>query len=407
MIVNYTDDKAASITLTANAALPTPGVSTGVSVAPGAYARLQVLFLGQVSDPGRPTADASGHIGGIGQIVADNSVTVTVNAVDSFFNPVTFTGPVSLISSDGTPENSAALSSGTGSGPVQFFNAGPASIGAINPSIPASTWYSDQVNVLTASTSPALNVVHASPNISDVVLPQSGVAVFDFNLNIPVGQQSVLLSDLVVHATDQAGNPVALNQAFSNLSLADAQTVISTNVTAVSGSSVTVSGPITVNTGAVLPVTLTADVPVTATAQTIKLTLNQPDWLIQIVPSGSVTVATVGDPTGFPMVSGVMAFSNGELSKTYRNYPNPFHAGSETTTIEFNLLTASTVSLELYDVMGNRVGSLLKNASLPAGLQRVTWDGKNGMSNLVLNGIYYAQLDVNGTKLLLKIAVVK
>jgi flagellar hook assembly protein FlgD len=115
----------------------------------------------------------------------------------------------------------------------------------------------------------------------------------------------------------------------------------------------------------------------------------------------------MGDSTGFPMDSNLMVFSNGNLAATYGNYPNPFHAGSESTTIEFYLLTNSTVSLDIYDVTGNKVISLLKNVSLPAGDQKIPWDGKNGMGALVLNGVYYAQLNVNGNKLLTKIAVAK
>jgi hypothetical protein len=406
-VINYTDDKAASINLTASAALPTPGVSAAVSIQPAAYSKIQILFPGQVADPGRPTADPSGRQGGAGQIVADNQVNVAVNAVDAFFNLVnSVAGNVAALGSNdpaNPPEGAVTFAAGSASGPVQFFTSGSRDITAVDG---AHTGTSDTITVLSAALSPDLNVVHASPNISDVVVGQTGLTVFTFNLQVPVGQQTVQLNSLTVHATDQSGVDVAVNSAFTTLGLSYSGATLPLDVTGNNTALATLNGPISV-TGTVMPVTLFADVAPAVTAKTVKFSIAGGAIQAQDVPSGTVTISTVGDPTGFPMVSGVMSFSNGDLAKTYGNYPNPFHAGSESTMIEFYLGSTSTVSLELYDVMGNRVESLLKKASLPAGLQRVPWDGRNGMSALVLNGIYYAQLDVNGTKLLLKIAVVK
>jgi len=107
------------------------------------------------------------------------------------------------------------------------------------------------------------------------------------------------------------------------------------------------------------------------------------------------------------MQSEEMVFLGPSVADTYGNYPNPFHPGQESTTIEFYLQSASTVSLVLYDVTGNRTATLLNNQNLPSGLQRILWDGRNGLGVFVLNGVYYSQLTVNGQKYLVKIAVVK
>jgi flagellar hook assembly protein FlgD len=107
------------------------------------------------------------------------------------------------------------------------------------------------------------------------------------------------------------------------------------------------------------------------------------------------------------MKSLVLAILSQNLQATYGNYPNPFQIGAQTTTLQFNLGSASTVSLIVYDLMGAQVATLLNGAALPAGLQSVTWDGKNDMGSYVLNGVYLAQLNVNGQKLLIKIAAVK
>ncbi|HEY5039183.1 MAG TPA: T9SS type A sorting domain-containing protein, partial [bacterium] len=125
------------------------------------------------------------------------------------------------------------------------------------------------------------------------------------------------------------------------------------------------------------------------------------------VTTSPMVLSTQGDSTGFPMNSNVLLILNPTVADTYGNYPNPFRAGTQSTTIEFYLPAASNVSIVLYDVLGERVLTLLDNQSLGTGLQRVLWDGRNGMGTYVLNGVYYAQLNVNGAQQLLKIAVVK
>jgi hypothetical protein len=406
VVVSYTDDKAATVNCAANAALPTPSASLIQPLLPGSYSRVQLLFPGQVSDPGRPTADSSGHFGSSGQVVADNTILMTVNAVDKFFNLVNTAATVNLTSSEGTAQSPATLAGGTNSSvPVIFFNAGSPTITGVDSVNAAVTGVSDPINVLPANNSPALNLVHVPPPLSNVVSSQTGVPVFDFTCSIPVGQKPITLTGLTVNAEDQAGNPENFDTALTNLHLIYAGGSLDTAVGAASAT--LVSGPIPVVSGTSLPITLTADIQSAPTAKTMRLFVSGGSVTEQGAPAGSVTISTVGDSTGFPMPSSLMVFSNGDLAATYGNYPNPFHAGSENTTIEFYLQNPSTVSLDIYDVTGNKVISLLKNVSLPMGDQKEPWDGKNGMGALVLNGVYYAQLNVNGNKLLTKIAVVK
>ncbi|MGH7739866.1 MAG: FlgD immunoglobulin-like domain containing protein, partial [bacterium] len=265
---------------------------------------------------------------------------------------------------------------------------------------------SDTLSVLPAAFSPVLNMTHRSPDISNVVMGQS-VEIFDFTLNIPVGQKPIQLTGLDLRAEDQAGNGVPLDSAFQSLTLSYPGVVLPTSVVGNGDSSITLAGPVSVVAGTSLAVTLTARGAPDATAKTVRLLTEGGTLTEQGASAGAVTFSTIGDSTGFPMTSNLLVLSNGDLAKTYGNHPNPFHAGSESTQIEFYLSQPSKVSLELYDVMGNRVDSLLKGVVLPEGTQRVSWDGRNGRGSLVLSGIYFARLDVNGTQLLLKIAVVK
>src|SRR6185295_7905916 len=164
-----------------------------------------------------------------------------------------------------------------------------------------------------------------------------------------------------------------------------------------------------VNPSSTLPVTLTGDIASAATAKSVRLSVDLNSWVTakDDVTSLLMGIATQGDPTGFPMASNVLLIMAPGVVNTYGNYPNPFRAGMENTTLEFYLASPAAVSLVIYDVTGNKVKTLVGGQSLPAGLQQVAWDGRNGSGALVVNGVYYAQLDVAGNKLLQKIAVVK
>ena len=70
------------------------------------------------------------------------------------------------------------------------------------------------------------------------------------------------------------------------------------------------------------------------------------------------------------------------------NYPNPF---SSETTIEYTLAMKDEVVLEIYDIVGRRVRTLM-NTIQPEGLYRVVWDGKNDAAQSVLSGVYFCRI---------------
>ena len=66
-----------------------------------------------------------------------------------------------------------------------------------------------------------------------------------------------------------------------------------------------------------------------------------------------------------------------------QNYPNPFNAR---TTISFDLKKPSPVSLDIFDITGARLTTLV-NADMPAGSHNIVWDASN-----VASGVYYYKL---------------
>jgi subtilisin family serine protease len=71
-----------------------------------------------------------------------------------------------------------------------------------------------------------------------------------------------------------------------------------------------------------------------------------------------------------------------------QNYPNPFNPS---TTISFSLPTAGSVELNIYNVNGQLVRSLV-SGSQSAGQHSVQWDGQDAQGQRVTSGIYFYQL---------------
>jgi subtilisin family serine protease len=72
--------------------------------------------------------------------------------------------------------------------------------------------------------------------------------------------------------------------------------------------------------------------------------------------------------------------------------PNPFNPQ---TTIRFSLPDAQAVRLDIYDVQGRLVRSLLDGVR-PAGINRVGWDGRDDTGRGVASGTYFARLRAGG-----------
>jgi len=68
-----------------------------------------------------------------------------------------------------------------------------------------------------------------------------------------------------------------------------------------------------------------------------------------------------------------------------QNYPNPFNP---ITTIKFALPEQSQVTLEIYNMLGQRVRTLVADEMYEAGYYSVVWDGWNNTGRVVSSGLY-------------------
>ncbi len=82
----------------------------------------------------------------------------------------------------------------------------------------------------------------------------------------------------------------------------------------------------------------------------------------------------------------------------YQNFPNPFNPS---TNISFYLTEAGEVKLEIYDLLGNQIASLV-NEFKSSGNHSITWSAKEEPS-----GVYLVLLKVNGSSASQKIMLLK
>ncbi|MFH1784519.1 MAG: Ig-like domain-containing protein [bacterium] len=85
------------------------------------------------------------------------------------------------------------------------------------------------------------------------------------------------------------------------------------------------------------------------------------------------------------------------------SYPNPFEAGKQSSTIQYYLEEDSSVDIAIYDLVGNLVRTFEfaeGDAGAATGMNTVSWDGKNGVGDLVANGGYILQaiMEKGGSK---------
>lgn len=71
-----------------------------------------------------------------------------------------------------------------------------------------------------------------------------------------------------------------------------------------------------------------------------------------------------------------------------QNYPNPFNSQ---TNIEYTIPILSRIRLEIFDLLGQKVKTLLNEEKSP-GNYMVNWNGKNDLNNPVNSGIYFLKL---------------
>ncbi|MBS3146097.1 T9SS type A sorting domain-containing protein [Candidatus Woesearchaeota archaeon] len=85
----------------------------------------------------------------------------------------------------------------------------------------------------------------------------------------------------------------------------------------------------------------------------------------------------------------------------FKANPNPFHSFTD---ISIELDTRKEISLEIYNILGERIYSIDK--VLSQGINNIRWDGVNAKGDVVSSGIYIAKIQLDeakGTKKFIKL----
>ena len=106
-------------------------------------------------------------------------------------------------------------------------------------------------------------------------------------------------------------------------------------------------------------------------------------------------VLVIGNPTG---VDDEFVSDLPKEFKLFQDYPNPFNA---TTTINYQLPIRSQVKLEVYNLLGQRIETLVDERQ-EAGYRSVSWRASE-----VGSGIYFMRLEAGDKSLARKMLLVK
>jgi hypothetical protein len=94
----------------------------------------------------------------------------------------------------------------------------------------------------------------------------------------------------------------------------------------------------------------------------------------------------------------------------YQNYPNPMpldrSASHPGTVIRFDIAKTGMVTLEVYNLLGQKVRTLL-NAPRQAGTHHVRWDGKDDAGKMLPGGVYFCRFRADNFKQVRKLVLIR
>ncbi|MBO8130105.1 MAG: T9SS type A sorting domain-containing protein [Candidatus Marinimicrobia bacterium] len=97
-------------------------------------------------------------------------------------------------------------------------------------------------------------------------------------------------------------------------------------------------------------------------------------------------------------------FTFSDKFKLYQNYPNPFN---NVTVIEYKLMETNDVTLNIYDLNGRRITSLVCGIRQNPGMYKIIWDGKDNEENFVNSGIYFYELKAGNLRNIRKMILIR
>jgi hypothetical protein len=430
--------------------------SSPVYVLAGAYTRILLIAPGEIPAPGTE----EGRTGAATDQSINYAFDVTVYATDTWWNPIGgVTDIIRITSGDPLAElpDDAPMEDGRAVMTLRLSTGGFQQITASNfsqPSMPVSTTQVRAISSgfhLEAEVSPTHVQAGEEFNLTVKVTNDAGSVIQEINSLVTVEVQNA--------STQEAGRGVLQTTEFQLLqgqrTIAETYTYAEPIVLIISddaGNDPAASEVIIVSPGDPVRIELSSNPSWVrgnkhATVQGLLLddydngVPDQPMSFTLVSGAGTLDpIDSLTDDTGAartdylsprePGIARIRAASNGlaaefdletalvdpnKPSGTITNYPNPFHPGEAPTTIAYKLSDNARVTLRVYSLTGmlvlNRVFQDGAAGGL-AGLNEITWDGRNGEGESVASGGYIAVVEAvhNGETIHVmrrKIAVVR
>lgn len=223
---------------------------------------------------------------------------------------------------------------------------------------------------------------------------------------------------------DNDGNEIAPNAVLSGLRVVDydnSSEVFATlaSMPASNAMQIDFNPNVTIAAGQNRSIEFRVDLLAQSDTPNFSLTIRDPNRNVLARNTASDSLVAILDEAGFEIQGALSAGSSAIIGSgfaaSFFNFPNPFGQG-EQTMFNYSLPQDSQVTLRIYTLLGELVWTTSFSASDAEGkagnhdgvsLKAITWDGKNGKSQEVLNGVYIAVLSTDSDKAVTKVAIAK
>ena len=214
-----------------------------------------------------------------------------------------------------------------------------------------------------------------STGLAQLEVPYLTAGTYDVTITNPDGQSDTEVNGLTITNTF----PPQIYNVYPDTAEIGSSVFVTVYGTLFDFSAVVdIGGYPLLNQAVVDPYTITGDSPSNLLAGFHNVTVTNSDGQFDVWVLGFEVI----DPTGL----GEVENSSPVVFKLLQNYPNPFNP---VTNIEFELANSSRVTLEVYDLLGKKVASIL-DGQLSAGYHTVKFDASS-----LAGGIYYYRLQAD------------
>ncbi len=430
--------------------------SSPVTVIGGTFSRVLVLAPGESPAPGT----ATGRTGTATDQSINYAFTVTVLATDQWWNPVGgATDVVRITSGDPLAQlpPDQAMVDGRADMVMRLSTGGFQQITVSDVTNPARTGSTTQVRAISSGFHLEATIAQASAQagapftLTVRVVNDAGSVIQEFNSSVTVEVQNATNGSPGRGAFTPVSFQLTQGEEILDVTYTYAEPillVVRDDAGNVPGTSPTIN----ILPGPPTAVRLTSNPPWVGGNKHATLTARVVDDYENGVPgrliawsllSGTGTLTAVTDTTNAvgealadflsprnPEIDRIRATSGGlfrdlDLETAFvdptasggyvTNYPNPFHAGTEATVLAYKLDDNASVTLRIFTQSGSLVRKMVFANGGPggqAGLNEVTWDGRNGKGDVVASGGYIMLIEAQGAGQTLhvirrKIAVVR